>query len=83
MLKLFKPYEIVCIQEVWESLWGKHSEFYKLCFNEGWYVTTTKVTGLTNTGNIILSKDIAGERDWIVFKNFFCDIIMCSINRIF
>ena len=69
MLKLFKPYDIVCIQEVWESLWGKHVDFYNACYNEGWHVATTKVTGLTNTGNIILSKDIAGESDWIVFKN--------------
>ena len=69
MLDLFKPYDIVCIQEVWESLWGKHTAFYNACYNEGWHVAATKVTGLTNTGNVVLSKDLIGEKDWIVFKN--------------
>ena len=69
MLDLFKPYDIVCIQEVWESLWGKHTAFYNACYNEGWHVAATKVTGLTNTGYVVLSKDLIGEKDWIVFKN--------------
>ena len=27
MLKLFESYDIICIQEIWDSLWGKHAAF--------------------------------------------------------
>ena len=69
MLKLFKPYDIVCVQEIWESFWGKQTAFYNSCIHRGWFISYSKVTGLTNTGNVILSKYLVEGREWMVFKN--------------
>ena len=69
MLKLFESYDIICIQEIWDSLWGKHAAFYNNCIKQGWFLSLSKVTGLTNTGNIILSKYLVESQECIVFKN--------------
>jgi len=69
MLEIFKEYDIVCIQEVWDCLWGSIEYFYENCRKEGWYVAYTKIDVLTSTGNIILSKKPIKKTGWMVFKN--------------
>ena len=69
MLEIFKEYDIVCIQEVWDCLWGSIEYFYEYCRKEGWYVAYTKIDVLTSTGNIILSKKPIKKTGWMVFKN--------------
>ena len=69
MRKIFSDYDIVCIQELWECFWGHHHQFYKDCINDGWFVAKTDIKGITNTGNVILSKMPINRTGYKVFKH--------------